>query len=142
MENKKRTTVYIDEGIKQLIISQNGNLSAIVGELLEQYAGTNTIETCKIEIKKAEKTIKIMQKKIKTLKRMGVKENKQDVIYSELLQVARNRISHGTPLNVAWITSPKNTSRCRVIGKDCILLLDQLKNDLIKEEQKTEVKKK
>jgi len=135
-ERKVRTTIYLSRHLKELAILQEGNLSALIEQLLDDYIGANTVPQCQKLIKEHKKSINILKKKVEKLAKMGISEDKNANIriraYKSLLNSAKERINNGLPINLGWITGPNGINKCKIIGDDPIIVLEKLQKEIDK----------
>jgi len=132
--NKKRTTIYIDEDIVNLAKLENANLSEVAGNLLQTYFQTESIDKLQEKQKELEGELTSVKNRIKDMIRKGVTENRENDMkvntFNELYEIFKKRIK-----NIGfdeydiqqWITSGKNLQRCKIIGKDPLAVLEELK---------------
>ena len=130
---KLRTTIYLRGDLKRLVEEEGINLSAWVNEMLETYLLSGSIEKIKREIEELEARKQILMKRLEKLEEKGILKSREDVMKEKALQELREkyimRREQKLPeeLDYAWITSPKNLQRVRILGKTPEEVLDELK---------------
>jgi len=130
---KLRTTIYLRGDLKRLVEEEGINLSAWVNEMLETYLLSGSIEKIKREIEELEARKQILMKRLEKLEEKGILKSREDVMKEKALQelqekyIMRREQKLPEELDYAWITSPKNLQRVRILGKTPEEVLDELK---------------
>jgi len=130
---KLRTTIYLRGDLKRLVEEEGINLSAWVNEMLETYLLSGSIEKIKREIEELEARKQILMKRLEKLEEKGILKSREDVMKEKALQelqekyIMRREQKLPEELDYAWITSPKNLQRVRILEKTPEEVLDELK---------------
>jgi len=131
---KKRINVYLEQKIVELAHLETSNVSELINNLLESYLSVSTTKDVDKEIDAHEKAITILKEKKKGLLLQGAHEDKTDGMHDKLLgelqNIYRKRREGNNNFDgdFEWIVSPKNLARCRVIGKEPIVMVTDLRD--------------
>lgn len=132
---KRKLTLSIDEQVIELAKLDNVNISNLLEEYLRNYLETSSVEEIDAKIEKTKTKIDALQKRRTQMLEEGMKSTKTqgiiDNIWAELRQFYQIRINQGISdfnSDIDWLHSPKNLRRCKIIGKDPLLILNELRN--------------
>jgi len=133
-ERKTRTTIYIDRSLMDLARIEVDNLSQLMETLLSNYLKASSTEEIDKEINALSNKINVLKKKKDDLLRQGIYENKMDGITDSMIVELRNLYKKRSEMGAwneqdwfNWITAPKNLQRCKMLGKEPLELLTELK---------------
>ena len=137
MAEKVRTTVYLEADVIHLARLENANLSGIINSFLIEYFKADNIKQLEDMAKSLETQLEAVNKRIHDLIQKGIstdrKNNMANNIYSELVSIFQKRKENLGVYDEAnfqeWIHTPKNRERCRLIGKEPLEVLEQLKKE-------------
>ena len=136
MENidKKRITVYLDIKLVELAHLNVNNLSELVNNLLTTYMSVSTTEEIQEKIKEHQENIKVLTQRQAALLKDGVSKDHTEGMVKTILddlqkayKVRRETVGDNRNLDFDWLNSPKNIQRCRVLGKEPIELVMELR---------------
>ena len=131
---KKRVTVYLDTQLVELTHIETNNMSELINNLLTSYLSINSTQDLDKEIDEHKKVIKVLESKRQKLIQQGATDDKisgmATVLFNELknnYKLRRSQIGDNLESDYEWINSGKNMQRCRVIGKEPIVLVAELR---------------
>jgi hypothetical protein len=132
---KKRINVYLEQKIVELAHLETDNVSELVNNLLESYLSVSTTSDVDEEIKAHEKAITILKEKKKSLLLAGVHESKEEGMQEKLLdelrviyKIRRETAGDNKDGDFEWISSPKNLQRCKVLCREPIVMITELRD--------------
>jgi hypothetical protein len=121
MEHKIRTTVYLDRDVKRLVDEENLNLSKFVNENVLLTLCVDSEDDLINKKSELESKIKLIDGRISKLRTLdlegGKLESTKKQIMDELRSAFKSRVKQDVDhsKNMAWITSPKNIARCKLL---------------------------
>ena len=131
---KKKLTLNVDEGVIQLAKLENLNISNLVEEYLQKYLGANGIEEIDEKIKKIETELSALRDRKKELLRKGESLSRSDDLVKNLMDELQKayilrRASDNTSrdMDFEWMSSPKNLQRCKLLCKEPLALVLELR---------------
>jgi two-component sensor histidine kinase len=136
MENidKKRVTVYLDMGLVEMCHLNVDNLSQLINSLLTSYLSVSSVEEIQKQIEEYHSKIKALSVKQQDLIKSGVSENGADAMIKQIndeLQKAyvlrRTSSGNNQDMDFEWANSPKNLQRCKLLGKEPLELVMELR---------------
>lgn len=132
---KKKLTLSIDESIIELAKIENINISNIVEEYLKNYLETSSTEAIDNKIVKLTEHINALNQRKTQLLILGASETKtqglQEKVLGELRGYYKMRLDQGindTRADIDWINTPKNIQRCKILEKNPLEVLVEVKN--------------
>ena len=137
MENieKKRVNVYIDKKLLEMAHLDTNNISQLVNNLLSTYLSASSVEEVQSQINEYQKKIKALESRQSDLLKQGVSENqtsgmrhKIETDMKKLYKHRRETIGDSQDLDFDWLNSPKNIQRCRLLGKEPLQLVSELRD--------------
>lgn len=141
MEDKIRTTIYLDRSILELTRMETENLSQTISTLLKTWIGANSLEETDKKIKDYQMKLKQLEKRKKELLKEGVKENKhiamkedtkEDLFKQFKIRFENPNIPFNHDANRMWINSPKNKEKCKIIGERPEKVLEEMEGRIEK----------
>ena len=131
---KRITTVYLEEELINLARMENLNVSEFINTVLQEYLSVNSTEDIDKEIEEHGKMIHVLEEKRKRLIEQGATETKLQGMASEVEAelrknyiVRRQQIGDNPDLDLDWLNSPKNLQRCKIMGKEPIIMVKELR---------------
>jgi hypothetical protein len=130
---KIRTTLYLEQKLVELAHLETDNMSQMVNNLLNNYLSVSTTQDVDKEIAEHEKAIDILKVKKKSMLLAGMHESKQEGIQEDILKelqgiyVKRRCQANDHDADFEWLSSPKNLQRCKLLGKEPIVLVHELR---------------
>ena len=129
-----QTSLWLKKELKHIVDNEEINLSKFVNDCLEQYFSVSTIEDVDAKIAKKREEINILERKRADLVASGICEKKTEAIGSKLfeemqkLYVIRHKtIGYNPDLDFEWVSSPKNLQRCKILGKEPLVMVKELR---------------
>ena len=129
-----QTSLWLKKELKHIVENEEINLSKFVNDCLEQYFSVSTIEDVDAKIAKKREEINILERKRADLVASGIYENKTEAISSKILEemqklyVSKRRSTEYNPdLEFEWISGPKNLQRCKILGKEPLVMVKELR---------------
>jgi len=130
---KKITTIYIEEDLRNLARLENLNVSELINDFLRSYLSTNSTEEIDMKIAEYEKKLVVLRKRKHDMIQAGISEERKNGMNENILNELRNifklrrqQAGKNVSADESWITSPKNIQKCKLLGKDCFLVLAEL----------------
>jgi len=123
----------MDKTILELAHMEGINVSQTMEDLLTQYLSVDSVEKLDEEIKKNRDAVKILEMKKHDLLQKGIAKNKSAGMNGAILDSLKNTYSKRRDQNQSlstdenWIVSPKNLQKCRMLGKQPLELLHDLR---------------
>jgi len=134
MEEKKRINVYLDKKLMDLVHMEVDNVSELFNNFLTEYLSATSIENIDRKISEHHDKIKALEIKRTDLTNNGVAEEKKDDIVRNILMQMRStyvkrRDQSGDNLNSdeLWISSPRNIQKCKMMGKQPLEFLYEIR---------------
>ena len=131
---KKRFDLWLESDVVDLVRLETNNLSRLVNELLTRYTSADSTEGIKDKIKEHENAIMVLKEKVKILLEEGLSNNATEEmnknIFGEMQEIYRKRreqIGDNKFADEQWITAPKNIQKCKIIGKEPLVFLEELR---------------
>lgn len=110
------------------------NLSELMTNLLSHYLSTNSTEEINKKINALKEKIKVLEIKKADMIRMGISEEKQEGMNENILKEMqdiyvkrRKQIGDNHWADEQWIMSPKNVQKCKILGKEPLVFLAELR---------------
>lgn len=133
METKRRTTIYLDDRIMQLVRLEEINLSSLVNEYLSRYLETNGVEAINKKIETVELELKALNDRKKDLLRSSKVETREDQMKNKIWNEFRETYAHRRDLGIQvtqddqWMTGPRNLQKCSILQLKPVEVLIELK---------------
>ena len=132
MDNKERMHIYIEPELKKLLEDQTDNCSQLITQLLERYLSVSSTEHVIKEIQKHKDAIIALEQKLENMSKEGILATKEEamatVSMDELKRLYTARRKALTEeYDEFWINSPNNLRRCKLLGMDPSLVLQELR---------------
>jgi hypothetical protein len=132
---KRRINVYLDTRIVELAHLETNNLSELINNLLENYLNVSTTKEVDNQIKQHSKALKVLEQKKKALLLAGISDNKvngmvkslEDELRSNYMKRREQGVDDSADADFQWMNSPKNIQRCKLLGKEPIELVMDLR---------------
>jgi hypothetical protein len=130
---KKRINVYLDLKVVELAHLETDNLSELVNNLLENYMSVSSTKGVDEEIQHHEKVISVLKEKKRHLLLAGASEDKMNGMVNGMLgelqkaYVKRREQVNDSDADFQWINSPKNQQRCKLLGKEPLVVAMELR---------------
>ena len=132
---KKKLTLSIEDGVIELARLENINISGIIEEYLQKYLGTNGIEEIEKKIKTVETELQALLDRKKELLRQGESMTRSEDLCKNIMEelhsayvLRRNQGINSHDLDFDWLNSPKNQQRCKMLGKEPIELVGEIRS--------------
>jgi len=131
---KIQTSINLTPEIKNIVDTEGLNLSKWVNDGLEKYFSVSSIEDINTKISEHKASIGALEGKRADLLASGVAVTKDEALTNVLLEdmkrfyVARRNQGNSAESDDLWISSPKNLERCKKIGKDPRLVLEDIRS--------------
>ena len=132
MRDKVQTSLWLDRDVKRLIEDERINLSRWVNEnVLISLSVDNEAEILG-KIKEHEASIKILKSRFELVKARKKENNSVSFVEKQALDELREYFSarmeseKSRDENIAWILSPRNVGRCKILKKTPEQVLDEL----------------
>ena len=129
-----RTTIYIDRKLVDMMHMEVDNVSELVRTLLERYLSTNSLEDIDRKIGELEENIMVLKKRREDMIAAGMSEERTDEMNKNILKEMqdiyikrREQIGDNKFADEQWITAPKNIQKCKIIGKEPLVFLEELR---------------
>ena len=138
-----RTTIYIDRKLVDMMHMEVDNVSELVRTLLERYLSTNSLEDIDRKIGELEENIMVLKKRREDMIAAGMSEERTDEMNKNILKEMqdiyikrREQIGDNKFADEQWITAPKNIQKCKIIGKEPLVFLEELREWYDKQNKK------
>ena len=134
MNEMMRTTIYIDRKLVDMMHMEVDNVSELVRTLLERYLSTNSLEDIDRKIGELEENIMVLKKRREDMIAAGMSEERTDEMNKNILKEMqdiyikrREQIGDNKFADEQWITAPKNIQKCKILGKEPLVFLEELR---------------
>jgi len=134
MEEKKRINVYLDKKLMDLVHMEVDNVSELFNNFLTEYLSATSVENIDRRINEHHDKIKALKLKRQDLLDNGASEEKQKDISKNILKqlqdvymLRRKQIGDNVSSDENWLCSPKNIQRCKMLGKQPLEFLHELR---------------
>ena len=135
MSEKKRVNIYVDKKLWDLLQLEVDNASRTVETLLEGYLSTDSTEKLDIKIDEYESKVLALRQKKHDMLQQGLSEDRIEGMNCKVLdniqgiyKKRREQLGDNIGVDESWIMSPKNISKSKMLGKEPLALLHELRN--------------
>ena len=132
IEQKVRTTIYLEKEAKRLVEDEVENFSQWVNEKVYTCLSCENVEDVLAKKKELEIKIHTLDLRLKDLEARKADKNSEDSFSKQALVDLREFFSPrgeqglSRESNLSWILSPKNVGRCKILKKSPEQVLDEL----------------
>jgi hypothetical protein len=131
---KKITTVYLEDNLINLARLDNLNVSEFVNSILQEYLSVQSIEDIDKQIQEHQLHIQALAEKKKTLLLDGASNSKLNGMVATMEAELRNNYKKrreqsgdSADADFQWMNSPKNLQRCKILGKEPLAMVHDLR---------------
>jgi hypothetical protein len=130
---KKKLTLSVDDKLIDLARLDNINISGLLELYLSKYLETNGIEEIDKKIIHTESELQALLDRKKDIIKSGHIETKNHQVANAFLEELQNayikRREHvnDRDADFQWINSPKNQQRCKLLGKEPLVVAMELR---------------
>ena len=134
---KIRTTIYIDKRLWELFMLEVDpqGASRTIEELLSHYVSTSSTEEINRKLEKIDQERKILEQKKHDMLQQGLSEDRMEGMNCKVLdniqgiyKKRREQLGNNIGVDESWIMSPKNISKSKILGKEPLVLLHELRD--------------